>query len=250
MIYKKYKDYIIFFIFFIICSLKGVDNLRIAIIPEGKENMVTMLITGTGYETSSDFFSFSLPEGADSAFIIKTNQSETIEFFPEKIHNQNNGSWIKFKKEKASFAFMINVKPEEKENIFQTRYNMKFSDPIKRLEFEIQKSESALKLEVFGLDNTINNNTDDSKIHFSILQNITEFDSNQIIINYIKKGKNKVDQLLIEENRDNRTNNNRLNNVQERKTIKRYKLYSLESLISVLIIFLFSAVIINYKNLE
>ena len=81
----KNQIYLLIIFIFLFSSAKSAGKLRIAVIPETKEDMVTMLITGSCYKQDSNVFSFSLPAGSDSAFAIQTNQLDPIKFIPVNV---------------------------------------------------------------------------------------------------------------------------------------------------------------------
>lgn len=243
----KNKNYILFAFFFSLSILYSIENIRIAVIPQTKENMVTMLITGTGYELDSKEFLFSLPTGSDSVFTIQTNQSNPIRFVPKDIYKENKISWIKVKKNKPSFAFMINVFPEKNDNYYYFDYNMNFSTSIDRLEFEIREPKNISNFNIMGLKQTTKVEERDAHIYIGILENLSKDETRNIKIEYSVM---KIDELLNE--KDFNENIEKTGNAIEPKNnvIKRYKLYTWESLISVLIIFIFSVVIIKINNLN
>ena len=243
----KNKTHVLFLFLFLFSILNAIQNLRIAVIPQTKESMVTMLITGTGYELDSDVFLFSLPLNSDSAFTIQTNQSNPIRFIPIEIYKENKTSWIKVKKDKPSFAYMVNVFPDKNDGNYYFNYRMNFSDPIDILEFEIREPKDILSFNITGLRETTKIEEKDAYVHIGILEKLSKQDTAKIIIKYSIK---KSDEFLKE--KDINKKNDEFTNItdQKNKVIKRYKLYSWESLISVLIIFLFSVIIIRNNNLN
>ncbi len=231
---------------FLVSIAYGIENLRIAVIPKTKENMVTMLITGSGYKLDSTMFSFSVPMNSDSAFAIQTNQADPIKFIPAKISKKNNSMFINVEKVKPSFAYMINVFPEKVENEYYFYYNMNFSDSVNRLEFETREPRGISRFDINGINQLTKIEESDFIIHIGIKEKININDTTEIIIKYGDEEKDGISK----NNQGDKNSTPVLGiNDSKNKEIKRYKLYSWEALTSVIIIFLFSCFVIRYNIL-
>ena len=243
----KSQIYLLIIFIFLFSSAKSIGKLRIAVLPETKEDMVTMLINGSDYKQDSNVFSFSLPAGTDSAFAIQTNQLDPIKFIPVEIFKENDILFIKVKKTKESFAYMINVFPEKIKGEFYFSYDMNFSNLINRLEFEIREPKEMSNFKIIGFKQITKIEEADFYIHLGVKERIFEQDTSKIIIRY---SFNKNPEPLDNENENKIFIESEEIIEPKNKVINRYKLYSWESLISVLIIFSFSAFIIRYNNFK
>ncbi|MAV70736.1 MAG: hypothetical protein CMG04_08425 [Candidatus Marinimicrobia bacterium] len=243
----KNKICLLIIFIFLFSIANAVGSLRIAVIPETKEDMVTMLITGNGYKQDSNVFLLSLPSGSDSAFAIQTNQLDPIKFIPVEIFKENDILFLKVKKSEESFAYMINVFPEKIKEEFYFSYNMNFSNSINRLEFEIREPKEISNFKIVGFKQITKIEEADFYIHLGVKEKIFQQDTSKIIIRY---SFNKDPEPLESKNENKFFIDSEEIIEPKNKVINRYKLYSWESLSSVLIIFLFSAFIIKYSNLR
>ena len=247
-------NYLLIFFLFIISFVNSEENyVRISIVPEYEQNLVTVLISVNQIDKEKGEFSFSLPNNTDSSYVIKKNDDGGLSFNSINYFIDNNIKWlnIPFYQNESAFMILTNKYQDMYKRTFN--YQLSFTKNISQLDIEIQEPLMAKDFLYSGFSGAISIDSHGQKTHRESIFDLAENEIMDISFEYFndngtttKLELNKILKL----NNENKKNNN-LNFKNDKKKVKRYKLYILETLIALFLIIIFVTIILhrNYYNI-
>ena len=227
---------ILIIIFFLINFVKSEEYyVRVSVIPEYEQNLVTVLMS---YERESDVsfntLSFTLPNNTDSVYIINRGINNQLGFNSVNYYEKDDYKWVDIPNLKKENAYMIITNKYKLIGKREFDYKLLFSEKIKQIDLELQEPLAAENFKYLGFEGDTSTN---SKGQISYKTTIFDFLKSQSInlsFEYINKSGNTTKtelnktSIFSQKNKKNFPNN--------RQKVTRYNLYTLETLLALFII--------------
>ena len=242
---------ILVILFFLINFLKSEEYyVRVSIIPEYEQNLVTILMS---YEKLSAFdsnmLSFTIPNKTDSVYIINRDLKNQLGFNPVRYYNKDGYKWVDISNIEKENAYMIITNKYEIKGEREFNYQLLFSEQIKQIDIELQEPIIAKNFNYTGFKGEKLTN---DKGQNSYKKTFFDFPKNQsldLFFEYINNSGNTTKTELNKISISSEDNKPKFS--KNRQKINRYNLYTFETLLALFIItFLIVSIILFLNNRE
>ena len=240
---------LIIFLFLIVFNIsKSEENyVRLAVIPEYEQNLVTVLISINKINLDGKKeFGFTLPDDVDSVYFIKKDDNNQISFKPINYRLINDLKWVYILPNQKELAYMIITKRYLNKGRRTFNYQLSFSELIEKLELEIQQPLIGDNFNYQGFSGKVSIEQYGQKFHRKTFSKFPKFEKIDISFNYDNNlgttTKTEIDNILNTVNKEN------LNIDENKKKVKRYSLYIWETLIAFFSICIFILIIVMRNN--
>ena len=240
---------ILIIIFFLINFAKSEEYyVRVSVIPEYEQNLVTVLMS---FDRESDdnvnTLSFTLPNNTDSVYIINRGINNQLGFNSVNYYEKDDYKWVDIPNLEKENAYMIITNKYKLKGKREFDYKLLFSEKIKQIDLELQEPLAAENFKYLGFEGDTSTN---SKGQISYKTTIFDFLKSQSInlsFEYINNSGNttkaELNKTLVS------TQKNKKNLPNNRQKVNRYNLYTLETLLALFIVtFLIISILLLFYN--
>jgi hypothetical protein len=235
-------------IFFLINFLKSEEYyVRVSIIPEYEQNLVTVLMSYDRLNNvNSDVLSFTVPNKTDSVYIINRGMKNQLGFNSVNYYNMNGYKWVDISNIEKENAYMIITNKYEVKGRRQFNYQLLFSEQIKQIDIELQEP---LVAENFNYTGFKGEKLTNNKGQNSYKKTLFDFPKNQSLNLFFEYINNSGNTTKTELNKSSiSSDNNKPKFSKNRQKINRYSLYTFETLLALFIITALIVLIILILN--
>ena len=227
---------ILIIIFFLINFSKSEEYyVRVSVMPEYEQNLVTVLMS---FERDSDInfstLSFTLPNNTDSVYIINRGLKNQLDFNSVNYYKKDDYKWVDIPNLEKENAYMIITNKYKLKGKREFNYKLLFSEKIKRIDLELQEPLAAENFKYLGFEGDSSTN---SKGQISYKKTIFDFlksESINLSFEYINNSGNTTKTELNKTSASPQKNKENL--PKNRQKVSRYNLYTLETLLALFIV--------------
>ena len=242
-------NHILIIILFLINFLKSEEHyVRVSVIPEYEQNLVTVLMS---FDRQSDAnintLSFTLPNNTDSVYIINRGLKNQLDFNSVNYYEKDGYKWVDIPNLEKENAYMIITNKYKLKGKREFIYKLLFSEKIKQIDLELQEPLAAENFKYLGFKGDSSINSKGQISYKTTIFDLLKRQSINLFFEYINNSGNttkaELNKTLVS------TQKNKKNLPNNRQKVSRYNLYTLETLLALLIVtFLIISILLLFYN--
>ena len=241
---------ILIIIFFLINFAKSEEYyVRVSVIPEYEQNLVTVLMS---FDKKSDAnvntLSFTLPNKTDSVYIINRGIKNQLGFNSVNYYEKDDYKWVDIPNLEKENAYMIITNKYKLKGKREFNYKLLFSEKIKQIDLELQEPLAAENFKYLGFKGDSSTNSKGQTSYRTTIFDFLKSQSINLSFEYINNSgnttKTELNKTLVSSQK------NKKNLPKNRQKVSRYTLYTLETLLALFIVtfLIISILLFLYKR--
>ena len=243
-------NHILIIIFFLINFTKSEEYyVRVSVIPEYEQNLVTVLMSfDRQSDANTNTLSFTLPNNTDSVYIINRGLKNQLDFNSVNYYEKDGYKWVDIPNLEKENAYMIITNKYKLKGKREFNYKLLFSEKIKQIDLELQEPLAAENFKYLGFKGDSSTNSKGQISHKTTIFDFLKSQSINLFFEYINNSGNTTKTELNKTSVSSQKNKQNLS--KNRQKVNRYSLYTLEILLALLIVtsLIISILLFLYKR--